>query len=155
MQVRSPSWHSGLRIQCCQSCGLGCNCGLDLIPGQGTPHATGQPKRKRKRKKKKKKQGYAKGNSKKINWVPLTRCVTLRIHLTSCDDLLPSLANDDHYGCFQLRSLVKNIPNLLPRSEPNPRCPGHSPAPTWPRLPPSLTDNACPNYSELFVMQHR
>ena len=27
-----------------------CSCGSDLIPGWGTPYATGQPKRKRKKK---------------------------------------------------------------------------------------------------------
>ena len=46
----TPSMPSGLRIRCCHSCSLGCNCGSDLIPGLGTPYAKGQPK-KRKRKK--------------------------------------------------------------------------------------------------------
>ena len=31
-----PLWHSGLRTWYCHSCGLGHNCGLDLIPGPGT-----------------------------------------------------------------------------------------------------------------------
>ena len=35
--VQSPAWHSGSRIQR----SLGCNYGLDLIPGLGTPYATG------------------------------------------------------------------------------------------------------------------
>ena len=41
-QVHSPAWHS---------CGLGHDCGLDLIPGPGTPYAEGWPKMKKKRKK--------------------------------------------------------------------------------------------------------
>jgi len=44
-QVRSPARHSGFRIQHCHSCSLGYNCGSDLIPGQGTPYALGQPKK--------------------------------------------------------------------------------------------------------------
>ena len=47
MQVRSPAQHSGLRIWRCHSCGIVCNCGLDLIPVLGTPYATGWPKRKK------------------------------------------------------------------------------------------------------------
>ena len=47
--VQSPTWHNELRIQCCHSCGIGCNYGSDLIPGPGTPYATGCPKRKRKK----------------------------------------------------------------------------------------------------------
>ena len=43
-QVQSPAWHSGLRIQHCRSCGLGHDCSLDLIPGLGTPYASGRPK---------------------------------------------------------------------------------------------------------------
>ena len=46
MQVRSPAQHSGLRIQCCHSCGIGCTWGLDLIPDPGTPYASRWPKRK-------------------------------------------------------------------------------------------------------------
>ena len=41
-QVLSLAWHSGLRIQHCFSCGL------DLIPGPGTPHALGCPPPKKK-----------------------------------------------------------------------------------------------------------
>ena len=43
--VRSLAWHSGLGIQHCRSCGM------DLIPGPGTPYATGQPKEKKNTKK--------------------------------------------------------------------------------------------------------
>ena len=32
MQVVFPTLQGGLRIQCCCSCGLGGNCGSDLIP---------------------------------------------------------------------------------------------------------------------------
>ena len=39
MRVRSPAQHRGSRIRCCWSCGLGHDCGLDLIPGPGTPYA--------------------------------------------------------------------------------------------------------------------
>ena len=48
-QVRFLARHSGLRIQCCHSFGLGHNCSSDLIPGLGTPHVTGQPKIKQQR----------------------------------------------------------------------------------------------------------
>ena len=53
--VRSPTQHSGLGIWGCCSCGLGCNCGSDLIPGPEAPHATGKPKKKKKKKRKKEK----------------------------------------------------------------------------------------------------
>ena len=48
-QVRSPARHGGLRIPCICSCGLGCNCSSDLIPGWETPYALGQPKKEKKR----------------------------------------------------------------------------------------------------------
>ena len=41
---------SGLRICHCRSCGLGGDCGSDLIPGPGTPYAAGRPKMKKERK---------------------------------------------------------------------------------------------------------
>ena len=46
MQIQSLVRHSGLRIQPWCSCSLGYSCCLDLIPGLGTPCATGQPKKK-------------------------------------------------------------------------------------------------------------
>ena len=46
--VRSPARHSGLRIQCCHSCVLVHDCGLDLIPGPGSPYAMGWPKKEKK-----------------------------------------------------------------------------------------------------------
>ena len=36
VQVQHPIWCSGLRTQCCYSCGKGCNYGLDSIPGPRT-----------------------------------------------------------------------------------------------------------------------
>ena len=42
---------SGLRIPCCHSCSISCNCGLDPIPGPGTPYAEGWPKKKKNNKK--------------------------------------------------------------------------------------------------------
>ena len=39
------AWHSGLRIRCCCSCGVGRNFGSDLIPGPWTPYALRQPKK--------------------------------------------------------------------------------------------------------------
>ena len=51
MQVRSPAQHSGLRFQHCHSCGIGCNCGSDMIPGLGTPYAVGWPEKEKKNKK--------------------------------------------------------------------------------------------------------
>ena len=44
MLVQSPTWYSGLRIQHCHNCGIGCDCSSDLILGLGAPYATGQPK---------------------------------------------------------------------------------------------------------------
>ena len=38
-QIQSLAWYSGLRIQHCHSCGIGCSCGSDLIPGPGIPYA--------------------------------------------------------------------------------------------------------------------
>ena len=46
--IQPLAWSGGLGIQDCPSCSLGPNCGLDLIPGLGVPHATGQPKKKKK-----------------------------------------------------------------------------------------------------------
>ena len=46
-QVQSPAQHSGLRIWCCHSCGVGCNCSLDLIPDLETPYAKRWPKKKK------------------------------------------------------------------------------------------------------------
>ena len=46
-----PAQHCGLRRWHCCSCGLGCSCGSDLIPGLGTPCATGWPKKEKKKKK--------------------------------------------------------------------------------------------------------
>ena len=48
MQVQAPAWQSGLRIPN--------YCGLDLIPGPGTPYAEGWPKMKKKKKKEKEKE---------------------------------------------------------------------------------------------------
>ena len=42
--VSIPCQHSGLRIQCSRSCGLDPSCSWDLIPGLGTPYATGYHK---------------------------------------------------------------------------------------------------------------
>ena len=46
--VRFPALHSGLRIQRCQSCGLGGNLGCELIGGLGAPYAPGAAKKKKK-----------------------------------------------------------------------------------------------------------
>ena len=45
-KVPQPAQHSGLRIRCCYSCGIGHNCGLDLTPGPGTPYNIGQERKK-------------------------------------------------------------------------------------------------------------
>ena len=50
-QVQSPAWYSGLRTPSCRSCGLGHSYGSHLIPGLGTPCASGLPKKKKKKKK--------------------------------------------------------------------------------------------------------
>ena len=42
-----PGQQGGLRIQCCFSCGVGCNCSLDLILGLGPPYAQRWTKKKR------------------------------------------------------------------------------------------------------------
>ena len=39
MRVWSPTWHCGLRIQRCHSCGLVRGCKSDLTPGLGMPYA--------------------------------------------------------------------------------------------------------------------
>ena len=49
---RFNPWHSGLGIQHCRSCGLGCNCGSDLIPGPGDLYAKEQTKKEKKKRKK-------------------------------------------------------------------------------------------------------
>jgi len=51
-QVQSLAGHSELKIpsQCCPRCSLGCDCGLDLIPGLGIPYSMRQPKMKKKKK---------------------------------------------------------------------------------------------------------
>ena len=46
-------WLSRLRIQCCQSSGLGCCCGAGSIPGLGTSTCPGCGQKKKKKKKKK------------------------------------------------------------------------------------------------------
>lgn len=45
-----PPRHHGLRIQGCRRCGVSRNCISYLIPGWGTPHAPGRPKKKKKKK---------------------------------------------------------------------------------------------------------
>ena len=54
VQVPSQAWCSWLRIQHCRSCGVGCSCGLDLIPGLGSSmyHKCGRKKKKKKKEKK-------------------------------------------------------------------------------------------------------
>ena len=47
-QVQYLAWQSGLRIQCCYSCNIGCNYSLDLILGLETSYSVGQPKREKK-----------------------------------------------------------------------------------------------------------
>ena len=66
MQVRSLAWHSGLRIQCCHSCGLGQDLSLDLIPGLGTPYAAGVTKKRKKKKERKKKENKQAEGMKRI-----------------------------------------------------------------------------------------
>ena len=47
LQVLSLTLDTGLRNWHCQNFGLGADCGLDLIPGPGTPCAMGRPKKKK------------------------------------------------------------------------------------------------------------
>ena len=52
-QVQFLVQHSVLRdLVLVQLLGMGCSCGLDLIPDPGTPYASGQPKKEKKREKK-------------------------------------------------------------------------------------------------------
>ena len=44
-----PLGHSGLHICHCRSHSLGHNCSLHLIPGLGSPYASGQPEKKEKK----------------------------------------------------------------------------------------------------------
>lgn len=46
-QVLPLAQHSRLKVQCCCSCGLGRDCGSDLIPGRGAPYSLEQPKLKK------------------------------------------------------------------------------------------------------------
>ena len=64
------SWaqHRGYRVWSCCSCSVGPNCGLDLIPGPGTPYAPGQPKKKKKEKKRKKKRKKGGWGQWEIGW---------------------------------------------------------------------------------------
>ena len=47
MQVQSPAGHSEFKDLALPQLQLDHNCGLDLIPGLETPHASGQPKKKK------------------------------------------------------------------------------------------------------------
>ena len=47
-----PAWHSGLRIQHCNNCGIGHNCRSFLIPGLKTPYVVGHQKKKKGKRKK-------------------------------------------------------------------------------------------------------
>ena len=49
--VRSPTWHSELRIHHCLSCGLGWNCVSGLIPGPELHMLQGSQKKEKKKKK--------------------------------------------------------------------------------------------------------
>ena len=55
-----PLWHSGLRIWHCPSCGMGCSCSSDPIPGPGTsfhmPQVQSEKKKNKKKNHKKQKQ---------------------------------------------------------------------------------------------------
>ena len=68
-QVQSLAPHSGLRIQHGWSCGIGCNCGWDLIPGLRTPYVAGQPKKKRKETKKQQQQHKVLNETNQINQI--------------------------------------------------------------------------------------
>ena len=52
--VPSPAWHSGLRIQCCYSCGVGRSCGLDSISDLETSICRGGGWKRRKKREKEK-----------------------------------------------------------------------------------------------------
>ena len=57
MLVQSPARHSGLRIQCCCSCGAGHSASSDLIPGQGTSICHGCSWKRKKKKKEEERKG--------------------------------------------------------------------------------------------------
>ena len=46
--VWSPALHSGLKIQHCHSCSLGCNCSSDLIPGNSKCRGAAKNEKKKK-----------------------------------------------------------------------------------------------------------
>ena len=54
-----PAQHSGIKDLASPSCGRGYKYGSDLIPGSGTPYASGWPKKKKKIKTNQKKKYYA------------------------------------------------------------------------------------------------
>ena len=62
--VLSLSWHSGLRMQCCRSCGIGCKSSPDLIYGPETSICNNNRKKQTKKKTKTKK----KKKEKKFEW---------------------------------------------------------------------------------------
>ena len=47
--VLSPTQHSGLKDWLCHSCGIGCSCSSDSVPGLGTSIFRVQPKKKEKK----------------------------------------------------------------------------------------------------------
>ena len=49
--VRSPTWYSRLKIQCCYICGIVCSCSSDSIPGLGTSICCQEAKKEKKKKK--------------------------------------------------------------------------------------------------------
>ena len=59
VRVLFPAQHSGLKIWHCHSCGIGCSCSSDLIPGPGTSicHGSGQKPNQKKKKRKERKTG--------------------------------------------------------------------------------------------------
>ena len=72
-QVRCPAqW---LKIQHCHSCSLGCNHGLDLIPGLGVPNAERQPKKKKER---------SKFNRRRGSFQVAARAQTTESHRSEC-----------------------------------------------------------------------
>ena len=76
-----PAHHSGLRIQCCYSCGIGHISGSDSIPGLGTSicHECSRKRRRQKKKKKKEKKKKKTRDNKccQRQWIKRKTCVLL------------------------------------------------------------------------------
>ena len=102
-QDRSPTWHDELGIQCCCSCGLGCD--YVLIPCPGAPYAKGQPK-------------VTKGKKKKEVWASLVPSVGSEGESVPCTSPgfwpLPTILGIPWLVATSFQSLCFHFPVAIP-----------------------------------------